>query len=411
MKKVICVLLCCMLLTTPVLADAPESNGSQSIVTEYYSSGMLTNYDDGEDSLAVAATASDIQINAKAAILMEQNTGTVLYEQNADEQMPPASITKIMSLLLVCEAIDAGKISLDTAVTCSEHAASMGGSQIWLEPGETMTVDELLKAAAVGSANDATCALGEAIAGSEEGFVAMMNARAAELGMSNTHFVNCTGLDADGHLTTARDIAAMSRELIKHDLIKSYTTIWMDTLRGGQTQLVNTNKLVRFYDGATGLKTGTTDKAGHCLSATATKGNLNLISVVLGSDSGNNRFIAARKLLDYGFANWGYATVEIAPEELAPLKVVGGSAPQITLSTTGRGSYLVSKGSESKLEKHIDLPESIEAPVNAGDTVGRITITLGGETLGEMNIIAAEDVPEMTLWIAFGRLLNALLTL
>ncbi|MGN1320098.1 MAG: D-alanyl-D-alanine carboxypeptidase family protein, partial [Acutalibacteraceae bacterium] len=253
-----------------------------------------------------AAIGTQLDIKAKSAILMEVNTGEILYEMNADEQMPPASITKIMSLLLVMEAVDRGELSLEDVITASEHACSMGGSQIWLEPGESMTVDDLLKAAVIASANDATVALGEQIAGSEEGFVSMMNERASQLGMTNTKFINATGLDADGHISTAHDVAIMSAELIKHDLIKNYSTVWMDTLRDGESELVNTNKLVRFYEGTTGLKTGTTSGAGYCLSATAERNGLSLVAVIMAGETSADRFNGAKKLLDYGFANYAY---------------------------------------------------------------------------------------------------------
>ncbi|MBQ2135263.1 MAG: D-alanyl-D-alanine carboxypeptidase, partial [Clostridia bacterium] len=257
-----------------------------------------------------AVIGQKLDIKAKSVILMEVNTGKILYEDNADEALPPASITKIMSLLLVMEAIDRGDFDLQTVISASEHACSMGGSQIWLEPGESMEVDSLLKAAVIASANDATVALGEAVAGSEEGFVALMNERAKELGMINTNFVNCTGLDAEGHLTSAHDVAIMSCELIKHDLIKDYSTVWMDTLRNGESELVNTNKLVRFYEGTTGLKTGTTSTAGYCLSATAQRNGMELAAVVMGGDTSNDRFGGAKKLLDYGFANYIFSKVD-----------------------------------------------------------------------------------------------------
>ena len=275
------------------------------------------------DSTSVnAAIGQTLDIKAKSVVLMEPNTGKVLYEANSDEKLPPASITKIMSLLLVMEAIDRGDITLETVVTASEHACSMGGSQIWLEPGETMTVNDLLKAAVIASANDACVALGETVAGSEEGFVALMNERANELGMTNTHFVNCTGLDAEGHLTTAYDVAVMSSALIKHDLIKDYSTVWMDTLRDGKSELVNTNKLVRFYEGTTGLKTGTTSTAKYCLSATAERNGLELVAVVMAGESSNDRFGGAKKLLDYGFANYNYSSIDAGLEENTELEVI-----------------------------------------------------------------------------------------
>ncbi|MBQ2266574.1 MAG: D-alanyl-D-alanine carboxypeptidase, partial [Clostridia bacterium] len=255
---------------------------------------------------------------------MEPHTLTVLYESNCDEKLSPASITKIMSLLLVMEALDRGDITLETVVTASEHACSMGGSQIWLEPNETMTVHELLKATVIASANDACVALGELISGSEEGFVALMNARAKELGCNNTNFINCTGLDAEGHLTSAYDVAIMSSELIKHPLIKDYSTVWMDSLRNGESELVNTNKLVRFYKGATGLKTGTTSTAGYCLSATAQRDGMELVAVVMSGDTSNDRFNGAKKLLDYGFANYSFFEIEADLGDVTSIEVKKG---------------------------------------------------------------------------------------
>ena len=271
-----------------------------------------------------------LSLPVKSAILIDQNTGTVRYEMNADEKLPPASITKIMSLLLFMEALDSGKIALTDTVTCSEAAAGFGGSQIWLKPGEEMTVDDLLKAVAVQSANDATVCLAEYVAGSEEAFVQLMNQKAAELGMENTNFACCAGLDNEGHYSTARDIALMSRALLRYPKITDYTTIWMDTLRNGATSLVNTNRLVRFYQGATGLKTGTTNGAGCCLSASASRDGLGLIAVVLGAGNSNDRFAAARALLDWGYAN--LAAVNITPPELEPLAVIRGTAPTVELT-------------------------------------------------------------------------------
>ena len=273
---------------------------SADYYTEYPNSDLLT----ALPASATPTNTADLKIKAKAAVLMEPHTGQVLYAQNPDEKLAPASITKVMSLLLIMEAIEQGKLTLKTKVSCSEHAASMGGSQIWLEVNEEMTVDELLRASVIASANDATVALAEAVAGSEDAFVRLMNEKAAALGMKNTTFVNACGLDADGHLTTARDVAIMSSALIKHSLIKKYSTVWMDALRDGKSELVNTNKLVRYYSGATGLKTGTTSKAGCCVSATAERDGMELVAVIMGGENSNERFSGAKKLLDYGFANW-----------------------------------------------------------------------------------------------------------
>lgn len=404
LKKIISVMLILPILMISAAADVQEEQAK--IVTEYMSPDLMS--DLKEDEAVPTANTGSIELNAKSAILIEQNSGTVLFEKSADTQMPPASITKIMTLLLVMEAIEEGKFDYDTPITCSEHSSSMGGSQIWLEVGETMTADELLRAAAIGSANDATCALGEQVAGSEEGFVDMMNTRAAELGMTNTHFENCTGLDAQGHLTTARDIAAMSRELLKHNDITKYTTVWMDSLRDGKTELVNTNKLVRFYEGATGLKTGTTNGAGSCLSASATRDGLSLIAVVLGCDNSNNRFADAKKLLNYGFANYGNATVTIDRDELPDIPVTKGTDTSVTLTADDSISFLVSKGKEGDIQKSFDLPETLEAPVRAGDTVGTITFTLDGKTLGQLPIVTSNGVDRMTYMTGIGRILTAL---
>lgn len=398
-----------LFLILPVIFITASADGEyqrMNIVTEYISSDLMSDIKDEEAIL----TASDgsLQLNAKSAILIEMNSGKVLFEKDADVKMPPASITKIMTLLLVMEAIEAKKFDYNTEVTCSEHASSMGGSQIWLEVGEKMTVDELLRASAIGSANDATCALGELVSGSEEGFVSLMNERAKSLSMTNTEFKNSTGLDADGHLTTARDIAIMSRELLKHKDITKYTTVWMDSLRDGKTELVNTNKLVRFYDGATGLKTGTTSGAGCCLSASATRDELSLIAVVLGCDTSNNRFQDAKKLLNYGFSNYGNATVKIAQDELPELPVSKGTQSTVTLASEESVSFLVTKGKEGDIQKSFDLPESLVAPIKAGETVGTITFSLDGKTLGQIPIVASNNIKKMTYLNAVSRVLSSL---
>lgn len=353
--------------------------------------------------------AVDLALPVRSAILIEQNTGRVLYEMQADTPLPPASITKVMSLLLFMEALDSGKIALTDPVTCSDYAAGFGGSQIWLKPGEEMTVDDLLKAVAVQSANDATVCLAEYVAGSEEAFIQAMNRRAEELGMQNTHFACAAGLDEAEHYSTARDIAIMSRELLQHPKITEYTTIWMDTLRGGATSLVNTNRLVRFYQGATGLKTGTTDGAGCCLSASATRDGLGLIAVVLGAANSDQRFSAARALLDYGFAN--YAAVMLQPpQELGTLPVTRGTAEQVELTATPPAEGIVTeKGKQELLAQSISLPESIEAPVAAGQTVGKVVVTLEGAAVAEYPILTAAEVPRMTFARAFCRLGETLL--
>lgn len=342
------------------------------------------------------AFADGISFSAKSAILVERSTGRVLFEHEADKQVPPASITKIMTLLLVMEAIENGKLSFETEITASEHACSMGGSQIWLEPGEVFTVHELLKAAAIASANDACVALAEAVSGSEEAFVLLMNQKAAELGMKNTVFKNCTGLDAEGHLSTAKDIAIMSAALLGHEKIKEYSTVWMDSLRNGETELTNTNKLVRFYKGCTGLKTGSTDEAGCCLAASAERDGMELISVTLGSPNTDERFAAGRKLLDYGFANFAVATPKPPEEELHPIPVIHGTADFAEAVFAVPETYLLPKGQEGLIEQTVILPESLEAPVEKGAVIGRVKVTLNGGEIGGYDIIAKESVEKMS---------------
>ncbi len=342
------------------------------------------------------SVGKDLQISAKSAILMEPHTGEILYDKNSSEKSAPASITKIMSLLLVMEAIERKELSLNEVVTASEYACSMGGSQIWLEEGETMTVDELLKATAIASANDATVALGEKISGSEECFVALMNKRAKELSMNSTTFKNCTGLDTDGHITTAYDVAIMSAELIKHSLIKNYSTVWMDSLRNGESELVNTNKLVRFYEGATGLKTGTTSKAGSCLSATAKRNNTELVAVVMGASTSKDRFSDAKKLLDFGFSN--YETQEISsatkPKELT-VSVENGDKKTLLGVAKGSVTVLLSKGESGKITQKVNLKESYTAPIKKGDVLGSVDIYCKEEQVGKIDITASENAEKL----------------
>ena len=356
-----------------------------------------------------AAVGTTLDIEAKSAVLLEVNTGEILYEMNADEQLPPASITKIMSLLLVTEAIDRGELSLEDVITASEHACSMGGSQIWLEPGESMTVDDLLKAAVIASANDATVALGEHIAGSEEGFVAMMNKKAESLGMTGTNFVNATGLDAEGHISTAHDVAVMSAELIKHDLIKNYSTVWMDTLRGGESELVNTNKLVRFYKGTTGLKTGTTSKAGYCLSATAERDGLELVAVIMSGETSQDRFNGAKKLLDYGFANYAYNSLEPNLEGNCEISVKNGVKQSVKIEAKDNFCLLLKKSDASGVTQKLNLEKTATAPVKKGSVVGSVDFYSGDTQIGSVNITAAESVDKMTFLTAFLWILNGLL--
>ncbi len=363
-------------------------------------------------STAAQPAASDlpVEVRAKAAILMDATTGKVLIKMNEHDKLYPASVTKIMTLLLVAEAIDSGKIVLTDIITASANAASKGGSQIWLKEGETMTVDELLKATAIYSANDACTALGEFIAGSEEAFIAMCNDRAQELGMNDTHFDNCTGLDdtTTTHLTSAYDIALMSRELLKHEMILNYTTVWMDTLRGGQTELVNTNKLVRFYQGATGLKTGTTSKAGCCLSATALREGTHLISVVLGSSSSDDRFNGAKAMLNWGFANYETVAPAIDSSLITDVSVIKGVDEAITPILPEIAPILIAKGRQDDLQQTVQISVDVQAPVEKGQKLGSVTITLDGETVGEYILTAPEAVAKLSFGIVFLRMLKAL---
>ena len=381
----------------PCLADQTDE---PTIVTEYFSDEMFENFET-LPAVPTAATAAELTLSCTSAVLMEKSSGKVLYELNANEQRAPASITKIMTLLLIMESIEEGKIALNHKVTGSAHARSMGGSQIWLEDGETMTVDDLLKAVCVASANDGAVALAEHHSGSEEAFVAAMNRRAKELGMKNTNFVNCCGLDAENHYTTARDIAIMSKELLNHPLITQYSTLWMDSLRGGETQLVNTNKLVRFYEGATGLKTGTTDEAGYCVSATAQKNGMELIAVVLNGATSDKRFSDAKAMLNYGFANYALSQVNPAETLLSPLPVSHGTQPTVELTPLPAGPFLVEKGGENHLTASVSLPQRLEAPVAQGQVVGKITYSLENQTVGETNIVASTSVSPMTFLAAF----------
>ena len=348
-------------------------------------------------ALCVSAAAAGPAVSCPSALLMEKQTGTVLFAQDEHTPREPASVTKIMTLLLVMEAIDSGALSYDDVVTGSAHAAGMGGSQIWLKENEQMTVRDLLKAVCIVSGNDAAVALAEHLAGSEDAFVERMNARAQELGMNDTHFVNCTGLPAAGHLTSACDIALMSRELILHHPdIRQFTTVWMDSLRGGESMLVNTNKLIRFYDGATGLKTGSTGSAGYCLSATAEKNGMELIAVVLKGKTSDERFSDAKSLLNYGFSTWSLVTV--TPDEvLPPVPVMLGVRGTVQPVLTSENTLLVEKTLANGLTKEVALAESVAAPVYAGDTLGQLTVgDAAGNTVAELPILAGEDVGHVT---------------
>ena len=340
-------------------------------------------------SFTVSAQEPNLELSAKSALLMEASTGTILYEKASHEPLPPASVTKIMTMLLVMEALDNGQYTLDDLVPVSELAASMGGSQVFLEPNEQMSVHDMLKAVAVASGNDAAVALAEYTAGSHEGFVAKMNERAKQLGMNDTHFVNCNGLDTDGHLTSAHDIALMSREIMKHPKIFEYTTIWMDSIRDGKFGLANTNKLIRFYEGANGLKTGSTSKARYCLTASAERDGMMLCAVVLGAPTSAKRFSAARSLLDYGFANFSVYRPKL--EKVNEVKVVGGKAKSVKCHTSD-SSVLLPKSEKNKVEEVVELPKQLKAPVKKGDVIGKVKYVSGDKTLLEKDIVASADV-------------------
>ncbi len=354
---------------------------------------------------------SEEEIPSPSVVLMEPSNKKVLFEKNAHDSRACASITKVMTLLLIMEALDQGAISYTDVVTTSEHAKSMGGSDIWLEVGEQMTVDEMIKATAVASANDAAVALAEHLCGSESDFVAKMNERAKALGMKNTTFKNCNGLDEEGHLTTAYDVALMSAELMKHEKIFEYTNIWIDYLRDGETQIVNTNKLLKTYTGITGLKTGTTGDAGSCISATATRNDMSLVAVVLGSASGTERFKDAATLLDYGFANYEVLKLDAKDRGFTEIEVKNGMKKTAKLSCDENISLVLKKGSKEKVEQDVKLKESVDAPVKIGDKVGVLSFTLDGEKIAEFDININEDVEKISFSSVFCELLSAVITL
>ena len=361
-------------------------------------------------ALILPVSAADLSVPAKSAVLMDVATGQILYEQDAHTPLAPASVTKVMTLLLIMEAIDSGRISWNDSVTTSEAAAAKGGSQIYLKVGERMTVSDMVKSIAVSSANDCACAMAEHIAGSEGAFVALMNKRAKELGMHDTNFVNCTGLDdseeAKNHKTSAHDIALMSRELLKnHPDIKKFTTIWMDTVRDGAFGLTNTNKLVRFYPGATGLKTGFTSQAGYCLSASALREEMELVAVVMGCETSKDRFAACKSLLDHGFA--GYALITPQQDALEiPVKL--GTADFVTAVPSGMDSVLIDKGQKAMVTQEVTLLENVDAPVSQGQRLGTLHIKAGQQVLKEIPLVAQTTVPKLTFGQMFSRLLRIL---
>ncbi len=348
-------------------------------------------------ALPVSAEAP-LELSAKSALLMESSTGKVLFEKASHEALPPASVTKIMTMLLVMEALDCGQYTLDDMVPVSAHAASMGGSQVFLEENEQMSVHDMLKAVAVASGNDAAVALAEFTAGSHQGFVDKMNQRAKELGMNDTNFINCNGLDEAGHVTSANDIALMSREIMRHPKIFEYTTIWMDSLRDGSFGLVNTNKLVRFYQGATGLKTGSTSVAGFCISATAKRDNMDLIAVVMGAPTSKERFADATKMLDYGFANYGICSSLVKDDELAPITVKKGIEDTVEIGLAEGFSLLMEKSKIANMEKTISLPDHIEAPIHKDRKVGYVEFFSEGKSVGKCDIVAKKDIKAENPW-------------
>ena len=396
MRRAACLILAILLLTLPAAAaEAGAADGSGG----------------GADALTAAgAGISAPEVAAPSAILMEKVTGEILYEKNSHERRPPASVTKVMTMLLIAEAVDSGEITLEDEVTASAGAASMGGSQVWLEEGEVMTVSDMLKCIAVASANDCAVAMAEYISGSEDAFVERMNARAAELGLEDTHFTNCTGLfDDNEHYTSAYDIAVMSRELMLHEWIKDYTTIWMDSIRDGEFGLSNTNKLVRHYEGCTGLKTGFTSEAMYCLSATAERDGMELIAVIMHSESIESRNRDASSLLNYGFA--GFELCSLRPEgALPPVRVTLGESDSVQPICEGDGALLLPKGTLTDVERTVALADSVPAPVSAGDRLGTLTVVSSGETLAELPIVAGSDVGRLSSWALLARLLGLLVS-
>lgn len=405
MKKLISIILfaaiMCAAFTSPALAENETPVFLEESDNEAVDASIFL-----ED---VPVTAlSDLTISAPSAILMEKETGQIVYEKNADEQLEPASVTKVMTLLLIVEAIETGKITFEDIVTTSAYAASMGGSQIWLEEGEQMSVRDMIKCIVISSANDCAVAMAEYISGSESVFVSKMNERAKQLGMTNTLFTNSTGLlDDRTHVTTARDVALMSRELIKYDMIKEFTTIWMDTVRNGEFGLDNTNKLIRYYPGATGLKTGFTSRSMYCLSATAERDGVEYIAVVMHCDTSANRFESAKTLLSFGFAN--YALISIYPDNaLLPVRVELGDTPYVQPVIQGSDKLLTDKETAAAVTREVQITEKVPAPINAGDELGKLIVRSGDKVLGEYPIVAGDSIGRMNwgdIFVAFLKLM------
>ena len=374
-------------------ANSNSTMKGNTYKSENQETTITTNVDKSLLNSVPSSVGTDLNLECGGAVLIEQNSGRVLYDHNMHQKLRPASVTKIMSILLIMEAIDSGRLSYTDKIPCTETAAAMGGSQIWLDVREELTVDEMLKAICVVSANDCTVAMAEYLAGSQEAFVEQMNAKAKELGMNDTNFKNCHGIDEDGHETSAYDIALMSRELLtKHPNITKYTTIWMDSLRDGKSELVNTNKLIRNYKGATGLKTGSTSIALYNLSASATRDNLSLIAVIMKAPTTKIRFAEAEKLLDYGFSNFQYSKFSNENDILKRISVQKGVKDSIDLAYETSVGALVKKGESKNVEQTINIPEIISAPINKGDVIGNIVYTIDGNEVAKVNIIANESV-------------------
>lgn len=382
-KKIISLLLCfCLISFYPISIFAYSNYIWSSSLDSVYTNSTEENSVD-----------NSLNLESGAAVLIEQNSGKVLYEKNMHEQLRPASVTKVMTILLIMEAIDSGKINYDTQIPCSENASSMGGSQIWLDTTETLSVNDMLKAICVVSANDCTVAMAEYLEGSQEAFVQKMNKKAKELGMNDTCFKNCHGIDEDGHITSAYDIALMSKELLsKHPDITKYTTIYMDSLRDGKSELVNTNKLIRTYNGITGLKTGSTSLALYNLSASATRDDLSLIAVIMKAPTTKLRFAEAQKLLDYGFSNYSYIKLGDNGDTVKSVPISKGIETNINATVENTSGVLISKGKEKQIEQNVFVQDNLSAPVYKGQKVGEITYTLNGETLDIIDLVASSDV-------------------
>lgn len=387
-KKIISLLLCfCLVLFSPISIFAYSNYIWSSSLDSIYTNSSETNSID-----------NSLNLESGAAVLIEQNSGKVLYDKNMHEQLRPASVTKVMTILLIMEAIDSGKISYDTQIPCSENASSMGGSQIWLDTTETLSVNDMLKAICVVSANDCTVAMAEYLEGSQEAFVQKMNEKAKELGMNDTCFKNCHGIDEDGHITSAYDIALMSKELLtKHPNITKYTTIYMDSLRNGKSELVNTNKLIRTYNGITGLKTGSTSLALYNLSASATRNDLSLIAVIMKAPTTKLRFAEAQKLLDYGFSNYSYIKLGDSGDTVQSVPVNKGIESSINATVENTSGVLIPKGKEKQIEKNIILQDNLSAPIYKGQKIGEITYNLDGNNLAIIDLVASNDVPSIGL--------------